>query len=207
MMYLIRTPWWVKIVYPECTWSVKTSEKVLFLTFDDGPHPFATSFVLEQLIKYNGRGTFFCIGKNVEQNFKIYSSVIEAGHSVGNHTYDHLNGWKTSDKKYLENIFKAKQIIDSNLFRPPYGRITKFQLAQLSADKYKMKTIMWSVLSGDFDSKLSAENCYLNVVRNAKPGSIIVFHDSEKSYEKLRIVLPRVLEYFSKRGFEFKKVF
>ena len=206
-MYLIRTPWWVKIVYPECTWNVKTGEKVLFLTFDDGPHPSATSFVLEQLNKYNGRGTFFCIGKNVEQHFKIYSSVIEAGHSVGNHTYDHLNGWKTSDKKYLENIFKAKQIIDSNLFRPPYGRITKFQLAQLSADKYKMKTIMWSVLSGDFDTKLSPENCYLNVVRNAKPGSIVVFHDSEKSYEKLRIVLPLVLEYFSKRGFEFKKGF
>ena len=205
-MYLIRTPWWVKIVYPECTWSVKTSEKVLFLTFDDGPHPFATSFVLEQLNKYNSHATFFCIGKNVEQNFKIYSSVIEAGHSVGNHTYDHLNGWKTSDKKYLENIFKAKQIIDSNLFRPPYGRITKFQLAQLSADKYKMKTIMWSVLSGDFDSKLSPEICFLNVVRNAKPGSIIVFHDSEKSYEKLRIVLPRVLEHFSKKGFEFKKI-
>jgi peptidoglycan/xylan/chitin deacetylase (PgdA/CDA1 family) len=164
------------------------------------------SFIPDQLKKYNAYATFFCIGKNVDEHFKTYTDIINAGHAVGNHTYDHVNGWKTKDGKYLENIFKAKQIIDSNLFRPPYGRITNFQLSQLKGEKYKMRTIMWSVLSGDFDKELSEDNCYLNVVRNAKQGSIVVFHDSEKCFEKIRTVLPRVLEYFSGKGYEFKKI-
>jgi len=206
MFYFTKTPWWIKIVYPECIWKIDTSEKNLYLTFDDGPEPSVTPFVLNELNKYNAAATFFCIGKNVEQNFKTYKEVIDAGHAIGNHTYDHLNGWKTNDKKYLENIFKAKQIIDSNLFRPPYGRITKFQLAQLNGAKYNLRTIMWSVLSGDFDQKLSTDDCFLNVTRNSKPGSIIVFHDSKKSEEKLRVILPKLLKYFSERGFQFKKI-
>ena len=206
MLYFIKTPSWLRIVYPECIWKVKTKEKILYVTFDDGPHPDATPFVLEQLKKFNALATFFCIGKNVEQHFEIYKQVIESGHAVGNHTYDHLNGWKTQDAIYLENIFKAKKIIDSNLFRPPYGRITKFQLARLDGEKFKMSTIMWDVLSGDFDVKLSAENCFLNVARNAKEGSILVFHDSAKSLDKLKEVLPRVLDYFTKKGFAFKKI-
>jgi Predicted xylanase/chitin deacetylase len=206
MFYLIKTPWWLRIVYPQCTWSIETTEKVLYLTFDDGPHPGATPFVLDQLKKYDAYATFFCIGKNVDEHFKTYASVINAGHAVGNHTYDHVNGWKTKDATYLENIFKAKQLIDSNLFRPPYGRITNFQLSQLQAEKYKMRTIMWSILSGDFDKALSADNCFLNVAKHAKPGSIVVFHDSEKCFEKIRTVLPRVLEYFSGKGYEFKKI-
>ena len=123
---------------------------------------------MEQLKKYNAKATFFCIGKNVKEHFDVYKKIIDEGHKPGNHTYDHLNGWKEKDKNYLDNIFEAKKIIDSNLFRPPYGRITKFQLKQLNAPKYKLNTIMWSVLSGDFDKNISAENCFLNVIRNSQ---------------------------------------
>ncbi|MBA2562247.1 MAG: polysaccharide deacetylase family protein [Chitinophagaceae bacterium] len=206
MLYLIKTPWWLKKMYSGCIWDIKTDEKKLYLTFDDGPDPFATPFVLEQLKKYNAKATFFCIGKNVKEYFNLYSQMIEEGHKPGNHTYDHLNGWHTKDREYLENIAKAKQIIDSKLFRPPYGKISKFQLAQLKADRYKLKTIMWSVLSGDFDNKISAENCFLNVTRNAKAGSIIVFHDSKKCFAKIQMALPKVLQYFSEKGFQFNAI-
>ncbi len=206
MFYLVKTPWLLKKIYPECIWNIKTAEKTIYLTFDDGPHPVATPFVLEELKKYNAKATFFCIGKNVEDHFDIYKKIIDEGHAVGNHTYNHLNGWKTDDKEYLDNIFKAKKIIDSNLFRPPYGRITNFQVSQLKAEKYNMRTIMWNLLSGDFDPALSEDNCFLNVARHAKPGSIIVFHDSEKCFEKIKTVLPRVLEYFSGKGYAFKKI-
>ncbi len=193
-------------MYPGCVWDIKTDEKKLYLTFDDGPDPVATPFVLEQLKKHNAKATFFCIGKNVTDYFDLYKQIIGEGHKPGNHTYDHLNGWKTKDRQYLENIAKAKQIIDSNLFRPPYGRISHFQLAQLKANRFKLKTIMWSVISGDFDNKISAENCFLNVVRNAKAGSIIVFHDSKKCFETIQVVLPKVLQYFSEKGYQFKEI-
>lgn len=206
MVYFVKTPWWLKRLYRECIWDVKTVEKDLYLTFDDGPNPVATPYVLEQLKKYNAKATFFCIGKNVKEHFNLYGEMIAEGHSPGNHTYDHLNGWKEKDTIYLENVLKAKKIIDSNLFRPPYGKISKFQLAQLSADKYKLTPVMWSVISGDFDKSVSGENCYLNVINNAKPGSIILFHDSEKCYEKLLFALPRVLKYFKDREYQFKPI-
>src|SRR5688572_14171354 len=160
MFYFIKTPWWLKKLWPGCIWDLKTTRKILYLTFDDGPHPVATPFVLEQLRKYKAKATFFCVGKNVKDYFFLYKTMIDEGHKPGNHTYDHLNGWKEKDEVYLQNIFKAKQVIDSNLFRPPHGRITKFQLKQLSAEKYKLITIMWDVLSGDFDKNTSAENCF-----------------------------------------------
>ncbi len=203
---MVKTPWLLKNFYPECIWDIKTKEKVLYLTFDDGPHPVATPFVLEELKKHNAKATFFCIGKRVEEYFDIYKKIIEEGHAVGNHTYDHLNGWKTKDQIYLDNIFKAKKIIDSNLFRPPYGRITKFQLKQLSAEKYKLKPIMWSVLSGDFDKEVSGEECYHTVVKNAKQGAVVVFHDSEKALDRLRYALPLVLKHFTENGFEFRSI-
>ena len=206
MFYLVKSPWLLKKIYPGCTWNIDTFEKVIYLTFDDGPHPEATPFVLEQLKQYNAKATFFCIGKNVEAHFNIYKKIIEDGHAVGNHTYDHLNGWKTDDKDYLDNIYKAKKIIDSNLFRPPYGRITRFQLKQLAADKYQLKPIMWGVLSGDFDEKISGQECYLTVSRNAKEGSVVVFHDSAKALPRLRYALPLVLQYFTGKGFAFKRI-
>ncbi len=206
MFYLVKTPWWLKQLYPACVWDIKTTEKNVYLTFDDGPVPVATPFVLEQLREYNAKATFFCIGKNVKDHFSLYNQMIEEGHKPGNHTYDHLNGWHTKDKEYFENIEKAKQVIDSDLFRPPYGKITHFQIARIKATRYQLKPVMWSVLSGDFDDLVSAENCFLNVTRYAKAGSIIVFHDSRKCHEKLQIVLPKVLHYFSNQGFQFNAI-
>jgi peptidoglycan/xylan/chitin deacetylase (PgdA/CDA1 family) len=179
--------------------------KKIYLSFDDGPHPVATSFVLEELKKYHAKATFFCIGKNVAEYPFIYEQIIEEGHQVGNHSYNHLNGWKTRDKDYVDNIVMAKKLIDSNLFRPPYGRATKFQLKILAA-QYGLTPVMWTVLSGDFDKKLSKEACLLNVLNNTKDGSIIVFHDSEKAYEKVQYVLPGVLHHFSERGFQFESI-
>ena len=204
MFYFVKTPVLIKKLYPECLWDVKTTENIVYLTFDDGPTPQVTPFVLDLLRKYKAKATFFCIGKNVKEYFDIYKQVISDGHKPGNHTFNHLNGWKTDDKKYLEDIKEAANIIDSEFFRPPYGRITKFQLKVLREEKFKLKTIMWDVLSGDFDVKVSFENCYLNVVNNVEPGSIIVFHDSVKAFPRLEYTLPRVLNFFSEKGFQFK---
>ncbi len=204
MFYLVKAPWLLKKFYPECIWNINTDEKILYLTFDDGPHPQATPYVLEQLKKYNARATFFCIGKNAKEYFDVYKQMLSDGHKPGNHTYNHLNGWKTRDKEYLEDITKTTKIIDSNLFRPPYGKITKFQLKALRSEKLNLKTIMWDVLSGDFDTSIKPENCYLNVINNAKSGSIVVFHDSVKALPNLQFTLPKVLEYFSEKGFQFK---
>lgn len=204
MFYFVKTPIVIKKLYSQCLWNETTTEDVLYLTFDDGPTPQVTSFVLEVLKKYNAKATFFCIGKNVKEHFDIYKQLISDGHKPGNHTFNHLNGWKTDDKKYLEDIEQAANIIDSEFFRPPYGRITKFQLKALQGEKFKLKTVMWDVLSGDFDVKISPENCYLNVINNARPGSIIVFHDSLKAFPRLEYALPRVLNFFSEKGFQFK---
>lgn len=182
------------------------NEKIIYLTFDDGPHPEATTFVLEQLKKYNATGTFFCIGKNVKGHQSIYKKIIDGDHAVGNHTYNHLNGWKTDDDVYMDNISEAKKYIDSSLFRPPYGRITKFQLKLLQSAKYELKPIMWTVLSGDFDIKLTKNKCLKNVIDNTGNGSIVLFHDSEKAYEKLLFTLPKVLEYFTEKGYRFEKI-
>ena len=203
MFYLVKSPWILKKYFSECTWNIKTNEKILYLTFDDGPHPEATSFVLEQLKNYNAKATFFCIGKNVKEHFEIYKQIISDGHRPANHTFSHLNGWKTNDEIYVRDIEKAAEIIDSDLFRPPYGRITKFQIKVLQQQKINLKTIMWDVLSGDFDTSIQPENCYLNVINNAKPGSIIVFHDSAKALQNIRYALPKVLEYYSEKGFKF----
>ena len=205
MFYLVKTPWWLKQMYPGCIWQMPGKEKKIYLSFDDGPHPVATSFVLEALKKYNAKATFFCIGKNVAEYPFIYEQLLDEGHRVGNHTYNHLNGWKTTDAAYIENVVQAKKLIDSNLFRPPYGRATKFQLKILNT-QYGLHPVMWSVLSGDFDTKLSKENCLLNVLDKTSDGSIVVFHDSEKAYEKVQYVLPRMLSHFAEKGYRFESI-
>ncbi len=206
MFYFVKTPWWMRKLYKNCAWQMPGTDKTIYLTFDDGPHPQITNFVLDELQKYNARATFFCIGKNVVAQPSVYKRIIEEGHKVGNHTYDHLNGWKSNDDIYLQNIFEAKKQIDSNLFRPPYGKITWFQLQQLSAQKFKLRTIMWSVLSGDFDTQLSPEKCFTNVMKNTGDGSIVVFHDSEKAFERLQYALPRSLDFFSSKGYRFESI-
>ncbi len=205
MFYLVKTPWWLKMLYPGCTWQMPAGEKKLYLSFDDGPHPVATPFVLKELKKYQAKATFFCIGKNVLEQPAIYRQIIEEGHQVGNHTFNHLNGWKTADGSYLENVSKAKKYIDSNLFRPPYGRATKFQLRLIGSGQ-QLLPVMWTVLSGDFDPGLTKEKCLSNVLRHSGDGSIIVCHDSEKAFDKLQYVLPEVLEFFSEKGFSFHKI-
>ncbi len=206
--YFVKTPWWLKKLFPAYVWSINTKEKELYLTFDDGPHTLATPFVLDQLKKYNARATFFCIGKNVIAESKIYKRIIDEGHAIGNHTHNHYNGWKTKDKLYLNDILEAGKYIDSNLFRPPYGRITNFQAKSIKAalTNDDVKIIMWDVLSGDFDESVSGEQCLQNVLLNAREGSIIVFHDSMKAVEKLKICLPLILEYFGKKGYKFEKL-
>lgn len=208
MFYFVKTPGWLKKIYDRYIWSIPGSEKILYLTFDDGPHPEATPFVLKELKKYNALATFFCIGKNVVQYPEIYDQIIQQGHSVGNHTYNHLNGWKTNNDDYLKDIALASNEIDSYLFRPPYGRITSFQAKNLKPvmKGKEPKVIMWDVLSGDFDTTCSPEQCLANVLFASVLGSIIVFHDSEKAFPRLKYALPRVLRYFSENGYSFKSL-
>lgn len=204
-MYLIKTPRLLKAFYPKCVWDIPVNDKVIYLTFDDGPHPQATTFVLEELKKYNAKASFFCIGNNVQAYPSIYESILKDGHAVGNHTHDHLNGWKCDSTTYLNNIKSAAKLIDSIFFRPPYGRISMQQIRQLkSATDMPNKIIMWDVLSGDFDLRLTGEVCAANVIKNASAGSIIVFHDSAKAWDRLVVALPLVLQYFSKMGYQMK---
>jgi peptidoglycan/xylan/chitin deacetylase (PgdA/CDA1 family) len=184
-------------------WNYPRDKKKLYLSFDDGPHPISTPFILDQLENYQAKATFFCIGKNVAAETSIFRKVLDAGHRVGNHTHNHLNGWKTGNREYFENISQASQYIDSRLFRPPYGRIKKFQLDYLSKDPLNYKVVMWDVLSGDFDQAISGERCAENVIMNAKEGSIVIFHDSAKAFDRMKVALPKVLNYFSAKGFEF----
>ena len=205
MKYFVKTPWWLKKIYSSYTWSIPTKEKIIYLTFDDGPHPEITPFVLKELKNYNARATFFCIGKNVLAHPGIYKQILDEGHGVGNHTQNHLNGWKTSNDAYMKDIAEAANYIDSNLFRPPYGRITSFQAKHLgdAMRRTKAKVIMWDVLSADFDARITKERSLQFVILRALPGSIVVFHDSEKAFEKLHYVLPKVLHHFSEKGFKF----
>lgn len=206
MFYLVKTPGWVKKVYPKQIWDIPSQQQELYLSFDDGPHPEHTAFVLDELKKYNAKATFFCTGKNVVEYPEMYKRIIEEGHAVGNHSFNHLNGWKTNDAVYLENIEMARQYIDSNLFRPPYGKITSFQVKQLLQKRYAYSVIMWTVLSGDFDVSISPQRCLQNVLLNTKKGSIVVFHDSDKAQERMRFALPKVLKYFTEKGFQFNKI-
>lgn len=209
MFYSIKTPWWLKKLYPLLIWNMPSDENVIYLTFDDGPHPTATPFVLEQLKQFNAKATFFCIGENVAQLPEIYRRIIDEGHKPANHTYNHSNGWKTDDKLYTQSVFEAAKSIDSDLFRPPYGKITKFQATLLqSANDYKQsfKIIMWDVLSADFDEKITVEQCLQNVILNTSAGSIVVFHDSAKAFKRMSYALPKVLEYYCKKGYSFKSL-
>jgi peptidoglycan/xylan/chitin deacetylase (PgdA/CDA1 family) len=205
-LYFVSTPGWVRQFFPGCIWDIRTEKKTIYLTFDDGPHPTITTFVLQELVKYNAKATFFCIGENVKKFPETYQELISQGHSVANHTMHHINGWTTADEDYLKDISEAKKYINSKLFRPPYGRIKRSQLRLLHASENKMQTIMWSVLAGDWVDTLSPEKCFQQVKNTIYPGCIVVFHDSEKAYERMQYALPKILEYFSKKGFTFNKI-
>lgn len=206
--YFVKTPWWLTKIYPHRVWKIPTKEKAIYLTFDDGPTGVATNFVLDQLGKYNARASFFCIGKNVVEHPAIYQRILSEGHTTGNHTYTHPNGWKTSTAVYLDDIRLATKHIQSPFFRPPYGRISKAQANGIgeAMGNRSVKIVMWDILSGDFDGSLSKEGCLENVIRRSSPGSIIVFHDSDKAFSRLEYVLPRVLEFFSGKGYVFRSL-
>lgn len=208
MRYFVKTPWWLKKIYPSYIWDIKTTEKTIYLSFDDGPHPQVTDFVLEQLKKFNAKATFFCIGKNVAENPDVFKRIIEDGHAVGNHTYNHLNGFKTNDEVYLNDISEAAKLISSELFRPPYGRITSFQAKSLKKvlGNEDARIIMWDILSGDFDQNMTADKIIRKAMKHAKAGSIIVFHDSEKAFPHLKIILPQILALLQEKGFCFESL-
>jgi len=215
--YFIKTPSILQKIYKKYIWrfSIDSSQpKTIYLTFDDGPTPEITEWTLNTLKKFNAKATFFCIGKNVKNHPAIFQKIIDKEHAIGNHSHNHLNGWKTENSEYLENIFLAEKSLqlqnssltthNSKLFRPPYGRIKSSQAKELIKKGYTI--IMWDVLSADFDQSISSKKCLDNVLKNTQNGSIIVFHDSVKAEKHLKFVLPKVLKYFSKKGYQFSSI-
>lgn len=229
-----------KLLFPSLLWNIPGSKKVIYLTFDDGPYPVVTPSILSLLKEFNAKATFFCIGDNVNKYPIIFQQVIAEGHTVGNHTFHHLNGWKTPTRIYIENFLLAEAALLKNgdtrgnqqkstivnfqtqilstksqeskskppsslkrkIFRPPYGRIRPSQIKQIKAMGYEI--VMWDVISGDYDRQKQANTCYLEVIEQSKPGSIVVFHDSEKASKNVMEILPKILKYYQKKGFEFR---
>ncbi len=209
--YFFRNPFFLPWLYPGLVWRLATDEKVIYLTFDDGPVPGPTEFVLDELARVRAKATFFCIGDNVRKHPAVFQRVIREGHAVGNHTFHHLSGWKTDDEKYLDDVALCRNEMmngahqpsgPSNLFRPPYGRITRKQIAALK----DYQIIMWDVLTNDYARHLSAETCLRGSLAASRSGSIVVFHDSLKAEKNMTYVLPRFLDHFSARGFVFKSL-
>ncbi len=218
-LYFVKTPKFVQRLFPKRTWALPNNENIVYLTFDDGPIPQVTPWVLDLLKKHHAKATFFCIGDNINKHPSIFKRLVAEGHSIGNHTYHHLNGWETNTEAYIDNCEKFDEILNcnnelveatyqndksethnqkstiKNLFRPPFGKITTRQSKILQKKGYII--IMWDVLSADFDPNISKEKCLENVLKNLNPGSIVVFHDSLKSEEKLRYVLPKVLDFIT----------
>ena len=203
-LYTITPPTWLKLLYGRgFLWAVNSIEKEIYLTFDDGPQPGITDWVLDLLKQYNAKATFFCIGNNVAQHPELYQRIIAEGHTIGNHTYNHINGLKSGRGEYIENIKKASGVIDSKLFRPPYGKLTWRQARWV---KRNFKPVMWSALAADWDQTVTPEECLNNVTGNTKPGAIIVFHDSVKAETNLRYSLPRYLEFLRQNGYNFRRL-
>jgi peptidoglycan-N-acetylglucosamine deacetylase len=217
-----------KIFFPSLLWNLPVKEKEIYLSFDDGPISEVTPWVLSLLKNYNAKATFFCIGDNIKSNPEIFQQILSEGHTVGNHTFNHLNGWKTPSEEYLQDTLQTEKLLSENiaayqqphfvktittseenkpfarvkLFRPPYGKLKFSQMRKLKKQGFKI--VMWDVISGDFNENLPAKSCYKFVIEMSKPGSIIVFHDSLKARKNLKEVLPKVLNYFSKRGYKFR---
>jgi len=201
-MYLVKTPRVVQKLFPNFHWRVESpTTPTLYFTFDDGPIPQLTPWVLEQLAAYDAKATFSCVGNNVRRYPELIQKTLDAGHSIGNHTMHHLDGWKSENVPYFHDVRHCALQVKSSLFRPPYGRLMPSQ-AQFLQRHYEI--VMWDVLSGDFDPELTAEDCFQNVVRSARPGSIVVFHDSLKAEDKLRDFLPRLLAHYAALGYRFE---
>ena len=202
--YTIKTPTIIQKFFPNYCWRFSTSVKEIYLTFDDGPTPEITTYVLNELKKHKAKATFFCIGKNVKKYHTIYERIKKEGHAIGNHTYNHLNASRVTKTSYIENIQKAAKLIKSNLFRPPYGRLKSSQARSIISMGYKI--IMWDVLSADFDTTITPEKCLKNVLSKTSSGSIVVMHDSHKAKDKIFYALPKILSYFTEKGYVFKSI-
>lgn len=208
MIRFYKTPWLLKRLLPDYTWQKSGEGKKIYLTFDDGPIPEITPWVLNQLSKYQAKGTFFCVGDNVHKHPEVAAQIQAEGHILANHTFNHLKGWQTTTALYVANTVECqkelehyqKQSQQKLLFRPPYGRITR---AQTKALKNDYEIVMWDVLTNDYDQSLSEDRCLQQAIKHTKSGSIIVFHDSLKAKKNLMYVLPRFLEHFSSRGYTF----
>lgn len=202
-MYFVKTPGILPLIYGNRIWKINTREKIIYPTFDDGPEEEITPKVLDILDKYGAKATFFCLGKNAEKHPGIIKDILSAGHALGNHSYSHKNGFKTGDTEYVEDVRKCEKIFRASLFRPPYGRMRNEQARILSED---YKIIMWDIIPGDFDGKVTKEQCFRRSVKYSGEGTVIVFHDSQKAKEKLLYTLPRYLEYYKEQGYSFNKI-
>lgn len=191
----------LRCFYPKAIWRKNTNKKVIYLTFDDGPIPEVTPWVLDELAKLNVKATFFCVGDNVRKYPEIFNRIKQEGHAVGNHTFNHMAGFRWSYNTYIENVELANQVINSELFRPPHGHLTKAQYTSL---KEKYKIVMWDVITRDYNAKLKPEKV-LNIVKKyARNGSLIVFHDSIKAEKNMRYAMPRAIEYLQKKRYTFE---
>jgi peptidoglycan-N-acetylglucosamine deacetylase len=209
--YWIKTPNFIKRLFHNQVWDIPNTKNKIFLTFDDGPTPEVTKWTLQILKENNIKATFFCIGENIKKYPEIFNAVLADGHAIGNHTFNHLNGWKTSDEDYIRNIELCQNEIlflqskisnqQSKIFRPPYGKIKPSQSKKLQQLGYKI--IMWDVLSADFDTTISSEKCLENATKKVTSGSVIVFHDSIKASENLKFVLPKAIKILKEKGFSF----
>ena len=197
---MVKTPEILKPLAGDLLWNESRDERVVYLTFDDGPTESITLEIIDILKEYEALATFFCIGGNVIRFPKAYQALLDAGHKTANHTWNHMNGWEFSNYSYFKNVLECGSVVDSNLFRPPYGRITRNQVKSL---KSRFKIVMWDVLSADWRSNVSPEKCLSNVVDNASPGSIVVFHDSDKAYKNMIYALPRSLKRLKEEGYTF----
>lgn len=198
-MWLAHPPKIVKGVYPSMYWKIPTNKKEIFITFDDGPSTGITDKVLDLLQKYQAKATFFCLGKNAAKNTELFKRIQKEGHSIGNHTFNHINGWKSHTEAYSREIKLTEEIFETNLFRPPYGRMRPKQIKEISKDYH---IIMWSHLSLDYDSNCSKEECLALSIRDLKKGSIIVFHDSEKAKDRMFYALEGLLQHCQKEGWK-----
>ncbi len=203
-MNLNNPPRWLRLFYSSFHWKINSESKNIYLTFDDGPTPEITEWVLNELASYKAKATFFCIGRNVERHPEIYAKILKAGHAVGNHTYSHLNGWKTDKYEYTNDVELASEFIKPKLFRPPYGKIGHAQIRAIKKMGYRM--YMWDVLSEDYNQEISPEQCLDNVLKYTSKGSIVVFHDSVKASPNLYYALPQVLNFFKEKGYNFQKL-
>lgn len=203
MWYPIKSPFWLRALYPQLTWHKNRDQRTLYLTFDDGPIPDVTPSILKILKAHQIKATFFCVGENIQKHPELFDAIVKDGHAIGNHTYNHLKGWETSTEDYLSNVDECQKLTRSALFRPPYARGTRAQYKLL---KKTHDIIMWDVMSGDFDLSISPQKCLDNVLKHAESGSIIVFHDNIKAEPRVLYALPKAIEHWIENGYHFDRL-